>query len=300
MTRYLDVDSLIHINARLGGGVDDLAGLEAAAFRPQSGFGGVERFPTVWAKAAAYLHGIASTQYFADGNKRTAWIAANAFLTLNGRRLPQVPDIEAEVFVQAVAQQVFNTEDEPDKTITVATEWFESKWADQRVGPASDPRLEYIFLSQQFGFANDDGSTFSVAGAGLTGSTALGEAEHPMSVEVPFSVVGRYHWKPVDRLVQHTITVEVVPEPGELKVKRRKVVHAVQQAIPPSGHPQHQPSGGLLPMIFHINMEPIFRGPTRTTVTVDFDGVRAAEIPFIFRVEPESAPSDLSELLGGQ
>ncbi len=41
-------------------------------------------FPTLWDKAAMYLHRIASSQAFADGNKRTALEAADIFLDLNG------------------------------------------------------------------------------------------------------------------------------------------------------------------------------------------------------------------------
>ena len=109
-TKYLTVDQLIAINASQDGGVgvQNLAGVEQNAGRPQSGFGGYETFPDLWAKAAAYAHGIASTQYFTDGNKRTGWFAAVTFLRLNGVPFPDVSDVEAEVFVQAISQNIFD------------------------------------------------------------------------------------------------------------------------------------------------------------------------------------------------
>ncbi len=98
---YLDAETVIEIN-RVHCGADvgvDRAGVEAAVARAWSGFGDVEIYPTLWAKAAVYLHGLATTQYFLDGNKRTAWLAAGAFLRLNDEDLAEIPDDEAEDFI---------------------------------------------------------------------------------------------------------------------------------------------------------------------------------------------------------
>jgi death-on-curing protein len=62
----------------------DRTGLEAAVERPWSGFGDFEAFPTLYDKAGALLHALASTQVFENGNKRTAWASAVAFLDVNG------------------------------------------------------------------------------------------------------------------------------------------------------------------------------------------------------------------------
>ncbi|MBY4207229.1 Fic family protein [Rhodococcus fascians] len=101
MVWYLTVNELIAINSRQDSGVEvhDLGGIEVNAAR--------------LSPASAYLDGIANTQYFHDGNKRTAWLAANIFLRLNGANVPRVPDIEAEIFVQAVAQNVLDTDSRP-------------------------------------------------------------------------------------------------------------------------------------------------------------------------------------------
>jgi death-on-curing protein len=45
---------------------------------------GVERYPTIFDKAAAYLFYIIKDHIFCDGNKRTGMIAAFTFLDING------------------------------------------------------------------------------------------------------------------------------------------------------------------------------------------------------------------------
>lgn len=61
--------------------------LDAALQRPLTSFGGVELFSTVYLKAAALAHSIATTHPFVDGNKRTAYLAASALLHHNGLRI---------------------------------------------------------------------------------------------------------------------------------------------------------------------------------------------------------------------
>lgn len=59
--------------------------------RPQQEQGGLEAFDTPAAKAAALLQAIIVTQPFADGNRRTAWVASRTLLHLNGYRLTGKP-----------------------------------------------------------------------------------------------------------------------------------------------------------------------------------------------------------------
>ncbi|WP_166354974.1 type II toxin-antitoxin system death-on-curing family toxin [Phytoactinopolyspora limicola] len=105
MTKYISVDAVVAINESLGGhvGVRDLGSVEGAVNRPLAGFGGHEEFPSLWAKAAVLLEGLARTQGFHDGNKRTAWLATDVFLEANGWPLMQMPEIVAEVFVLSAA-----------------------------------------------------------------------------------------------------------------------------------------------------------------------------------------------------
>lgn len=66
-------------------GVRDIGAVESALARPQNLdiYGEAD----VAALAAAYAYGLARNHGFADGNKRTAWIAARLFLVDNGYRL---------------------------------------------------------------------------------------------------------------------------------------------------------------------------------------------------------------------
>lgn len=98
MTRFLTVDELIYINEQIPNSdrihkillgkqrVRDMALLEAAWGRPMQTVFGADAYPTPQAKAAALLHGIARNHPFADGNKRTATIAALFMLHVNGLR----------------------------------------------------------------------------------------------------------------------------------------------------------------------------------------------------------------------
>ena len=66
---------------RYGGspGVRDHGLLEAAVFRPQSGY-----YSDTIEEAAALWESLSQNHPFIDGNKRTAFAATYAFLTING------------------------------------------------------------------------------------------------------------------------------------------------------------------------------------------------------------------------
>ena len=69
---------------RYGGshGVRDPGLLEAAIFRPQTGY-----YADVIEEAAALWESLAQSHPFLDGNKRTAFAATYTFLAINGARL---------------------------------------------------------------------------------------------------------------------------------------------------------------------------------------------------------------------
>lgn len=73
--------------AMFGGssGIRDQGLLESALARPENLFAYGE--PTLFELAAAYAWGIVRNHPFLDGNERTAFIAAGAFLELNGWEL---------------------------------------------------------------------------------------------------------------------------------------------------------------------------------------------------------------------
>ena len=73
---------------RYGGvlGLRDPGALEAALFRPQTGY-----YNDIVAQAAALLESLAINHPFLDGNKRVAFAAADVFLRINGWRLHRAP-----------------------------------------------------------------------------------------------------------------------------------------------------------------------------------------------------------------
>ncbi|MDI9331513.1 MAG: type II toxin-antitoxin system death-on-curing family toxin [Alphaproteobacteria bacterium] len=67
-------------------GLRDPGALEAALFRPQTGY-----YDDIVAEAAALMESLAINHPFIDGNKRIAFAAADVFLRINGWRLRGAP-----------------------------------------------------------------------------------------------------------------------------------------------------------------------------------------------------------------
>ncbi|MGO9274031.1 MAG: type II toxin-antitoxin system death-on-curing family toxin [Terriglobia bacterium] len=88
MTDYLTVAEVLAIHAdqieRYGGvqGVRDQGLLEAALYRPQTGY-----YAGLIEEATALWESLAQNHPFIDGNKRTAFAATYTFLAINGARL---------------------------------------------------------------------------------------------------------------------------------------------------------------------------------------------------------------------
>jgi death-on-curing protein len=105
-TYYLDFETVEIINMSFcgeGAGIRDLNGVRGIVDRPKSQYMETIFFPTVFDKAAALLHGFATTQYFSDGNKRTAFLSATVFLSANGRVWGNISADDAEPFLLGVA-----------------------------------------------------------------------------------------------------------------------------------------------------------------------------------------------------
>ncbi len=88
MTDYLTVVEVLAMHAdqinRYGGtpGVRDQGLLEAALYRPQTGY-----YADLVEEAAALWESLSQNHPFLDGNKRTAFAATITFLAINGTRL---------------------------------------------------------------------------------------------------------------------------------------------------------------------------------------------------------------------
>ena len=88
MAEYLSVIEVLTIHGLLidefGGadGIRDFGALEAAVFRPQTGY-----YEDPIAEAAALFESLIQNHPFLDGNKRTALAAADVHLRMNGFEL---------------------------------------------------------------------------------------------------------------------------------------------------------------------------------------------------------------------
>ena len=88
MTDYLTMAEVLAMHAdqieRYGGshGVRDQGLLEAALYRPQTGY-----YADLIEEAAALWESLAQNHPFIDGNKRTAFAATYTFLAINAARL---------------------------------------------------------------------------------------------------------------------------------------------------------------------------------------------------------------------
>jgi len=88
LAEYLSVIEVLAIHALLidefGGadGIRDFGALEAAVFRPQTGY-----YEDPIAEAAALFESLIQNHPFLDGNKRTALAAADVHLRMNGFEL---------------------------------------------------------------------------------------------------------------------------------------------------------------------------------------------------------------------
>ncbi len=88
MTDYLTVTEVLAIHedqiVRYGGstGIRDRGLLEAALFRPQTGY-----YADLVEEAAALWESLSQNHPFVDGNKRTAFAVTYTFLVVNGAQL---------------------------------------------------------------------------------------------------------------------------------------------------------------------------------------------------------------------
>lgn len=113
--RYVTVDELVYINEQVVTGeaihsivegkraVRDMGLLEAAAARPMASAFGEDAYMTLGEKAAVLLHSVARNHPFADGNKRTATVAALFMLAVNGQQVTWDAE-EALSWIIAIAE----------------------------------------------------------------------------------------------------------------------------------------------------------------------------------------------------
>src|SRR5579864_4603451 len=105
MSEYLTVAEVYAMQHRLidlfGGlhGVRDQGAVEAAVFRPQTGY-----YNSVEEEAAALMESLGNNHGFLDGNKRIAFTAADVFLRRNGLFI-DVDAVDAHEFIDGSMQR---------------------------------------------------------------------------------------------------------------------------------------------------------------------------------------------------
>lgn len=99
-------------------GVRDIAMFESALARPRNqwAYGADD----ICALAAAYAFGVARNHPFVDGNKRTAWVLARLFLSLNNTKLSFNPTDAVRAMMALAAGEL--SEDE-------LADWFRTRVA---------------------------------------------------------------------------------------------------------------------------------------------------------------------------
>lgn len=106
--RYLEIAEVEaihqHVIDRSGGlhGVRDRGLLESAIFRPRMGY-----YADVIEEAAALMESLVQNHPFHDGNKRTAFVASNAFLRLNGFRIRTASESAEQFFLHNLRNGTF-------------------------------------------------------------------------------------------------------------------------------------------------------------------------------------------------
>jgi death-on-curing protein len=108
MADYLTVAEVYLMQHRLiemfGGlhGVRDKGAVEAAVFRPQTGY-----YNSIEEEAAALMESLGNNHGFLDGNKRIAFTAADVFLRRNGSYI-EVEAVEGHAFIDgSIERQEF-------------------------------------------------------------------------------------------------------------------------------------------------------------------------------------------------
>jgi death on curing protein len=104
MTKFLTVAQVIalHDSEKLCA-LLDLGKLESAVGQPSATWGGEYLYPTLIQQAAALLFCVCNAHAFEDANKRAAWLSCVTFLDLNGVDFLDIPQIDVEDLMVAVA-----------------------------------------------------------------------------------------------------------------------------------------------------------------------------------------------------
>lgn len=120
--RYLTKAEIVEINHKIMASFDEGSvgiqypeGLDLVVEQPQMTVFGRELYPTLWVKAAYIMQKITKKHIFADGNKRTSYLATWTFLALNGYKLVMPTKVAGELVLE-----ITNSPDSEEVMLQVA------------------------------------------------------------------------------------------------------------------------------------------------------------------------------------
>ena len=259
MTAYVSAELLIRINQEncgAGAGVRDRSGIEGVAGRPSSTFSGEDLYATIWLKAAVMLHGLSSTQYFHDGNKRTAWLAASLFLRSNGHPLRDTPTIAREAFVLVSSVNLFSVEQ--------IAEWLE----EHRLR-ASDRKLMALVAGS---FRVHEDGTFDAENALMAGLVSNG---FPYFREI--GVAAHILWRKSDAYRAQTVRIYIEGDDPPIQIMMPSGIdefsirHDWSEAFTPLPAATDRYGTGMVPHIITQYLHIMVRGEGLAWLRVDLD-----------------------------
>ena len=105
MTQFLEIVHVVALHDQEAPpSLIDHGKLESAVGQVSQTWGGEYLYATLVEQAAVLLFGVCAAHAFADGNKRTAWLACTTFLEVNGVELVEIEQREVEDFVASVVE----------------------------------------------------------------------------------------------------------------------------------------------------------------------------------------------------
>lgn len=223
---WISPEDLIDINLEVGGegaGVFNLEGIRGNAERPFTDVFGHKEFPTVWDEAACLLHGIASTQYFHDGNKRTAWEACRHYLQFHGHTLRPMPWMNKGAAIMTAAVNALS--------IPEIAQWLyvNRLTAQDRVGHA------VLGLSN----GSEDGTVGKINHQ--FPAQIIGHFEDP-GVLV-YTIISRINWFAIDGATHKTVKVELEAQSGEPEIITEGALYETEGMPEPMVQAQWAPHG---------------------------------------------------------
>lgn len=147
---YLDKEDVLIFHKDMlmeyGGlpGIKDEGKIESILAQPCGSYAGIEYYPELFSKAAAYLFYFATGHSFVDVNKRVGYMCAWTFLAINGHNVQANPE-EAYKMVKHVVRLGESIDGKPPMVPSDELIRHVSIWLEHHAGPLSPYEIEKEF-----------------------------------------------------------------------------------------------------------------------------------------------------------